>query len=247
MKDSLKIIKENKEDYAHRFVKSALGVVPFAGTALGELFSAIIPPSIESRRDKWMNEVSIVLNELLAKNDNLLEELKNNEEFISLLLEISQLALKTHREEKLKLYSRALKNSIDIDISFFTQETYVRYIEELNFYEILILEFIDINQEKLTEVNSYQKYYNLLVQGTVGLKPTLNKSIDPSTVRFFLQDLDKKGLIIISDSIKELENFVRENSYFIDSVSENELPYIRITDFGKNFLKMVDKGETAPI
>jgi len=59
MINDLEPIKENKADYAHRFVKSVLGAVPFAGTALGEVFSVILPPSIESRRDKWMNEVSM--------------------------------------------------------------------------------------------------------------------------------------------------------------------------------------------
>ena len=241
MSDDLEPIKENKADYAHRFVKSALGAVPFAGTALGELFSVILPPSIESRREKWMNEISIVLNDLLEKNDNLINELKDNEDFISLLLETSQLALKTHREEKLKLYSKALKNSISIDIDFFVQETYIRYIEELNPNQIMILDFIESNQEKLIEVNSYQKYYNLLTKGTIGLSPSLDSSIDSSTVRFFLQDLDKKGLIIISDSIEELEGFVRESNYLITGDSKDGLPYIKITEFGKKFLKMIEE------
>jgi len=192
-----------------------------------------------------MDERSInVLNELLNKNDNLLNELKDNEDFISLLLETSQLALKTHREERLKLYSRALKNSISIDIDFFIQETYVRYIEELNPNQILILDFIETNQEKLIDVNSYQKYFNLMTEGTVGLSPALDTFIDSSTVRFFLQDLDKKGLIIISDAIEELEGFVRDNSYLITEDSKEGLPYIKITEFGKNFLKMI-KGKTA--
>lgn len=245
MNDELEPIKENKSDYAHRFVKSALGVVPFAGTALGELFSVVLPPSIESRRDKWMNEVSLVLNDLLKKNKDLINELKINEDFISLLLETSQLALKTHREEKLQLYKRALKNSISIDFDYFIQETYVRYIEELNPNQILVLNFINTNQEKLNYVNSYQKYYNLLTVGSVGLlSPTLDSSIDSSTVRFFLQDLDKKGLIIVSDAIEDLEGYVRENSYLITEKSKDELPYIKITEFGKNFLKMIEEKTT---
>lgn len=242
MNNDLEPIKETNLDYAHRFVKGALGAVPFAGTFLGEVFSVILPPSIESRRDKWMKEVSIVLNDLMTKNDNFLNELKDNEDFISLLLEASQLALKTHREEKLQLYGRALKNSLSIDIDFFIQETYVRYIAELNPNQILILDFIETNQENLIAVNSYQKYYNILTEGTISLSPTLRSSVDSSTVRFFLQELDKKGLIIISDAIEELEGFVRDTSYLMSNESNESLPYIKVTEFGKNFLKMIEEN-----
>jgi predicted transcriptional regulator with HTH domain len=56
--------------------------------------------------------------------------------------------------------------------------------------------------------------------------------------------LDKKGLIMISDAIEELENIVRENSYLTTADSKDGLPYIKITEFGKNFLKMI-KEQTA--
>lgn len=193
-----------------------------------------------------MDEWSIISSKwFIKKNKDLINELKSNEDFISLLLETSQLALKTHREEKLQLYKRALKNSISIDFDYFIQETYVRYIEELNPNQILVLHFINTNQEKLNYVNSYQKYYNLLTVGSVGLlSPTLDSSIDSSTVRFFLQDLDKKGLIIVSDAIEDLEGYVRENSYLITEKSKDELPYIKITEFGKNFLKMIEEKTT---
>lgn len=238
MTKNLAPLKEDKADYAHRFVKSALGAVPYAGTALGELFSVILPPSIELRRDKWMKEVSMRLNELLEKNENLLTDLKENEDFISILLETSQLALKTNREEKIKLYSLALKNSVKIDINFFIQQAYIRYIEELNPYQVLILDFIDKNQNQIIELDSYQKYYNLLTKGLFGLGAILDLSIDSSTVRFFFQDLDKKGLIIVSDAIGELDGSVYEGNY-IAYEDQKDLPYIVITEFGKNFLNMI--------
>jgi hypothetical protein len=242
MKKHLEVPKENTTDYSERFIKGVLGIVPFAGTALGELFSVVIPPSIEKRRNNWMSEVSTVLNELMSNNANLINDLKDNEEFISLLLETSQLALKTHRDEKLKLFSQALKNSINIDFNFFVKETYIRYIEELNPNQISILNFIHRYQDRIKDVDSFQKYYNLLTKGSVGLSPTIDSTFDITTVRFFMQDLDKKGLILISHSIEELEDLVRENDYITTESKKGDLPYIKITQFGVNFLKMVEEN-----
>lgn len=232
--------EENGADYIHRFVKSVLGGIPYGGTALGELFTVVIPPSIERRRNRWMQEVSWILNDLMKNKPKLLTDLKNDEEFISLLLNISQKALKEHREERIKLLGNALRNSFSINHDYFLKEKLINYIDEIDPNQVIILSFISKYSDEITAVDSYQKFYNLLTQGSGGfLKPCIESAIDPTIVRFYMKDLERMGLILISESIGRLDNHVREAVYITTEDSKDDLPFIKITSLGELFLNLV--------
>lgn len=234
--------EESKSDYAHRFAKSILGIIPYGGTALGELFTVVIPPSIEKRRNRWMREVSDILNDLIETKPQIIADLKDDEEFISLLLNISQKALKTHREEKINLFTNSLRNSFSVNQDYFIKEKLINYIDEIDPNQVSILNFLSNYVSQITDVDSYQKFYNLLTQGSGdSLKPSIDSSIDSSVVRFYFKDLEKMGLIFISESIIELENYVRSPIYMTTEDSGNDLPFIKTTLLGELFLNLIEE------
>jgi hypothetical protein len=98
-------------DAAHAVVRSGLGAIPFAGTAAIELLNAIVASPLEKRRTKWMEDVGAALKELEEKMGIVLESLQENEEFIDIALEATQLAIKTSNHEKREALKSAILNS----------------------------------------------------------------------------------------------------------------------------------------
>lgn len=88
------------KDIAHTGATVLLSAIPFLGA--GELFKATLTPPLEKRRDQWMATIAQAVEELQQKSGITPQSLSENEEFISLLIEASQIAWKTHLEEKRK-------------------------------------------------------------------------------------------------------------------------------------------------
>lgn len=105
-------IHESRGDIAHAFVRSALGAIPVGGSAAVELFNAIITPPLEKRRREWMASVGDALTDLQSKVGSVdVGRLAEDDEFVSLLASATQLAIKTHRKEKLDALRNAVLNS----------------------------------------------------------------------------------------------------------------------------------------
>lgn len=127
--NNLKVPKVTSGDALHAIARAGLSAIPFAGGAAVELFQAVVQPPIEKRRQKWMSEVGDRLLELEAKGLKL-EDLQNNEQFISAVMHASQAVIRTHQDAKLK----ALRNAvINIAIGQAPDET----------HQHLLLNFVD--------------------------------------------------------------------------------------------------------
>lgn len=108
-KEKLEVPSQSKGDIAHSVVKAGLSTIPVLGGASVELFQNVVQPPLEKRRAEWMYKVGEKLQELEEKGFNL-EELHENEQFISATMYASQLALRTHQEEKLAALRNAIMN-----------------------------------------------------------------------------------------------------------------------------------------
>lgn len=104
---SIEAPKSSKGDVGHALVKAGLSAVPVVGGPAVEIFQLLVQPPLERRRQQWMQQVGQKLLELEGKGLKL-ENLKENEQFISAVMQASAAALKTHKLEKLA----ALRNAI---------------------------------------------------------------------------------------------------------------------------------------
>lgn len=95
------------KDVAHTIAKAGLSAVPYVGSPAAELLQLVIQPPLEKRREKWMEEIAQGLRDLETKGLKI-EDLQQNEQFISAVLHASQIALRTHKEEK----RAALRNAV---------------------------------------------------------------------------------------------------------------------------------------
>lgn len=105
----LKVPTQSKADAAHTLVKAGLSAIPIIGGPAVELFQYVIQPPLEKRRGEWMAQVGEKLHEL--ENNGLdLDELQNDEKFVSAVMHASQIALRTHQQAKLEALQNAIVN-----------------------------------------------------------------------------------------------------------------------------------------
>lgn len=105
--DKLEPPKPTRGDTGHTIAKAVLSTVPGIGGPAAELFQYLVQPPLEKRRSEWMEAVGEKLQELKNRGVDI-EELGQNEEFISAVMHASQIALRTHQKEK----REALRNAV---------------------------------------------------------------------------------------------------------------------------------------
>lgn len=94
-------------DYAHSGAKTLLSAIPFVGGAAAELFATVIGPSLATRRDMWLEGLAERLAVLECKGLDL-AALRDNDEFIDIVMIASAAAIKTSNEKK----REALRNAV---------------------------------------------------------------------------------------------------------------------------------------
>lgn len=105
--DQLEPPKMTKGDAAHAITKAGLSAIPVVGGPAVELFQHLIQPPLERRRGEWMAAVGEKLQELENRGIDI-EALGQKEEFVSAVMHASQIALRTHQDEK----REALRNAV---------------------------------------------------------------------------------------------------------------------------------------
>jgi hypothetical protein len=117
-KKDLSVPTEQSNDVKHSFVKVLIDAFPGIGSIVAELFGYVLPQPIERRRLKWMTDVAESIYELQENSEINIESLKENQAFISIVMQTSQIAQRNHQEEKLIALRNAVLNTAKgIDIA----------------------------------------------------------------------------------------------------------------------------------
>ena len=135
--------KATAGDTAHALTKAGLSMIPVAGGPAVELFQHLVQPPLERRRNHWMEQVGEKL-QFLEKNGLNLNDLRNNDQFITAVMQASTAALRTHKADKLA----ALRNAvINIAIGQVPDETVqhilISLIDEFSEMHLRVLKFAD--------------------------------------------------------------------------------------------------------
>ena len=211
-------------DKAVMLTRSAIGAAPLGGMLL-ELLSPILGPPVERRRLEWAKVLADVV-EAIDKN---VDELGNDEVFVSSVIRTSRIATSTHRAEKRRLLKNVLVKigsgcTPDEDML----EIYFRLIEELTPSHIVVLHFLWMSASKIAKVNngqlpigmSYGKVFQMLL-------PDLSQKQD--LLHQIVQDLSQRRLINAG---------AFGNDLFLQG-----FPVQMMTNHGGNFLNFVLSNE----
>lgn len=93
-------------EWALLLAKMGVSFIPFAGGAAAEVLGALISPHIEHRRTEWLESNARGLAELVERLQP--EHFLHDEAFTTAFLHASQVALRTHQQEKLDALRHAV-------------------------------------------------------------------------------------------------------------------------------------------
>ena len=148
-------------DVAQGTTRAALAAIPFVGGSITEVLSLVLAPAVARRRDAWFKELADGLEEAERKIDGFsIENLTQDETFVSAVIEATRSAISTHKDEKRDalrngLLSIALHRSTDED----QQQTFLRYIEELTVWHLRILVLFQDPPKHLAAKGLRPNYY----------------------------------------------------------------------------------------
>lgn len=133
--------KQSKGDLVHAATKAGLSAIPVLGGAAAELFQLVIQPPLERRRTEWMAAIGEKLQNL-EDNGLKLERLAENEEFITAAMHASNIALRTHQQEKLDALRNAVLNvAVGQAPDAALQHMFFRWIDSLSPLHLRMLKF----------------------------------------------------------------------------------------------------------
>jgi hypothetical protein len=242
MKKKLEPPKPSIRDHLHTGVRVGLAAVPdinvpdFGSIPVGsialELFNSTIQPPIQRRQQKWMEEVAQKLFELETNGNVKIEDLKRNELFNSILIESTIVAMKTHNQQKREmLKTTVIHAALGITIDDDSAVLFIRYIEELTSRHILLLRQLHLHPEPLKTIKGYEELYKLFSE-------EVGSTVSKDAFRFLCEDLATRGLIRISQDIDDFTDIYEASALLSDATNDN-LPRIRVTILGNDFLAFV--------
>lgn len=132
--------------------RAALAAIPFVGGSITEILSMVLAPAVTRRRDEWFRELAVALDQLEAKVEGFkVENLIDNEIFISATIQATRAAASTHQAEK----REALRNAVLNTALGQTPEEdqilmFLRYVEELTSWHVRFLQLFQAPVEVLT-------------------------------------------------------------------------------------------------
>ena len=87
--------KPTKEDYVHALTKAGISSIPGIGNPIAELFNMIIEAPLTRRKEKWLNSLATEIIRLSNEIEGFqIEKLSTNEQFLSVVLQSTQIALR---------------------------------------------------------------------------------------------------------------------------------------------------------
>jgi hypothetical protein len=121
--------------------RAALAAIPIVGGSITEVVSMVLAPSIARRRDEWLKELADGLDEVERKVEGFkTENLGQNENFVSAVIEASRSAISTHKSEKRAALRNALLNiALHRGPEEDQQQMFLRYIDEFTIWHVRIL------------------------------------------------------------------------------------------------------------
>ena len=105
--EKVPVPEESAGDVLHAVTRIAFSSIPMVGGSSTELFSFLISPPLEKRRKEWATSVNKRLDDVEADVACLVED----PSFVSTVLQASNIAFRTHQEEKLEALRNAVVNS----------------------------------------------------------------------------------------------------------------------------------------
>jgi len=147
--------KAGKGDVAHLAARVVLSSIPGVGGAAKEIFNAIVAPPLAKRQAKWIESVVDKLRELEGRVEGFkIENLPENETFITIITYATTIALRNHQEEKLEALRNAVLNTaVSPSLEEDLRHMFINFVDELTPWHLRLLKYFNNPELWLTQNN----------------------------------------------------------------------------------------------
>lgn len=200
------------------------------GGFINPLIEFVLPSFHQKRFERWCENIYnaiIELDRIKISKENIYAD----EEFISLLKESMIIAAKTHQDQKHQLLKNALLNYFDSNLAYDSKLIFTRLIDSLTISHLYLLKLIERYANQLKDKKIFTEVKEILKNDS------LAELIPDNLYRMIINDLEKLNLIAIGEI--EFEKIVRQAENITLSLEDENLPYMTITDFGKDFIEYI--------
>lgn len=141
-------------DTVHAAVRALISLVPGAGDPVDELLALVLAPSVTRRRDDWFKELADVIEEVKEKIEGFnVEDLAQNEAFVSATIQATRIAAGTHKEEKRKILRNALLNvALQTGLDEDTQQIFLNTVDSFTVSHVRVLDVLWRGAGRMTAV-----------------------------------------------------------------------------------------------
>ena len=148
--------QKNWKDLGYQVIRGGLGAIPTAGGPLSVLYETVFSAPLDKRREQWLITLRVIVEELCSKVKELSpEKLSQNETFVTVCLHASNIAIRTHQEEKLNALRNAVFNTVkDADVDENKKLIFVRLIDVFTPLHLKVLVFLSNPGAILNELHS---------------------------------------------------------------------------------------------
>lgn len=137
--------KRRVGDVAHTIAKAGISAIPVVGGAAAEIFSVVIVPPLSKRRDKWIESIAEGLKKLEKEVKGFkIEDLSQNDMFITTVMHATQTAIRNHQKEKLEALRNAVLNAaLPRSPEEDTQLMFLSFVDTLTPWHLRVLKFFE--------------------------------------------------------------------------------------------------------
>ena len=208
-------------DHADAVARILLSLVPEVGGPAAKLLDLVIAPPLQRRRVDWFNHLADRLTRLeQAVEGFTVESLTDNEEFITAVLTASQIALRSHNQEKLAALRNAVVNvALETEPDAELQSVFLNLVDYLTPLHMRVLSFFE----------APRAFVEGSAGGAVGAVTTRDialrvlPDVPPDAYDWLCRDLENRGLIHLP------------TEFTIGLTDE------RPTEFGHRFLRFISE------
>lgn len=231
MQEYLNLPSQDKKT-STEIIKSLINELPLGGLAM--LISGFDKES-EKRTKKWQQDVAQAIFDLERKIENFnIDEMIKSDQFQSIFIEITQIAIKTHQEEKIKYLKNTLINGYLIDLEYDQKAAFIRILSQLTLTHLRILKFLNENEKMMWEadINIVFSYFQ-----NFALTKEIN---DIEMFRYFLEELDNYRLVRSSTVWLQLEKIpLASQNTTVHSMNQSNKRHAGISKLGHTVLKLI--------
>lgn len=191
---------------------------------MSELFSIAFADPATKRREKILLDIDARLKKLEDEGFDI-QELADNEEFLTIAMQAYNVAIKTHQSDKRQALMNAISNTPKLSIDDNKKQMFLTYIDEFNEWHLRILSFLDNPSIYFNEGDKP----NFTMAGKSSLLTLAFPELEFERVFYdrIITDLYNKGVI----GINSLHTTMSGQGLWQSST----------TEFGKQFLQFISE------